>query len=327
MRMNRLVVVGLSVGLACVVAAQSPTPHSAPAEERVVGPRIIPCSPLLTEMVFQMGLGDCVVAIPRFWTPPEGVELPVIGDRDHIGSETIITLRPDILLVQQNVQDFAAVRELLPEVKIEFFRIETFEDYERALARTAELVGGWSVGRFVGALDSVRSRVADLPAKRVLLGSFYEAFGVSAAGTFHDDMIHAAGGVNAAGDYKGWMVKLDIEGIMKLAPEVIVCQIAEGGEEAARTFFAGIPNVPAVRDGRIFFVIDPRWNVISMHTTEQTAELAEMIHGPLVGERVDMSGGREAFWPMLGLSVASVALLVGGGAMAFLGRRRREGKV
>ena len=326
--MNRLVLV-LSVGLAWSGVAQSPTAQSAPVEAkepRISGPRIVPCSPLLAEMVFQMGLGDCVVAGPQFWTPPEGVELPIVTARDRVGSEAIVTLRPDILLVQQNVQDFDPIRALLPNVKIEFFRIETLEDYEQAVARVAELVGQWSVSRFHDALVSVRSRVAGLPEKRVLLGSLYEVFGASAAGTFHDGMIRAAGGINAAGEYSGWGVKVSNEGIMALSPEVIVCQIAPGGEESARKFFEGLPDVPAVRDGRVFFVTDERWNVISMHTTEQTAALAEMIHGSAVGERIVASVGRSAAWPLLGLGVAAGALLAGGVALAVLGRRRREVK-
>ena len=336
--MNRLAVffsiriVVVSVGLACSATAQSPASPPAPAESpseaeaRIVGPRIVPCSPLLAEMVFQMGLGDCVVAMPQFWTPPPGVQLPVVGARDHVNSEAITALKPDILLVQQNINDFAAI----PNVRVHFFRIETLDDYEQALADVAKIVGEWSACRFRDSLDKTHQRVADRPAKKVLLGSFYNGtFGASGENTFHDGMIRAAGGVNvvAAGGYKGWGVKLNNEGIMKLAPDVIVCQIAPGGEEAAREFFAGLGGVPAVRDERIFFVTDMRWNVISMHTTQQTAALAEMIHGPSAGEPiVATTGGPDVLWPVVGLGVGAAVLLGGGVALAILGRKRRETK-
>ena len=328
--MNRLAVLVVSVGLAPLAVAQSPTVLSAPApaeEVRFAGPRVIACSPLLAEMVFQMGLGDCVVAAPKFWTPPPGVELPVVADRAAVGSEAIVTLRPDILLVQQNVHDFDPVRELLPHVKVEFFRIETLDDYEQAMTRTAELIGAWSAARFRDALDSVRSRVSGKTKPRVLFGSFYNGtFAASAAGTFHDSMIDVAGGINAvaADGYKGWHIKLSNEGVMSLAPDVIVCQIAPGGEEEARSFFAAMSDVPAVRDGRVFFVTDSRWNVISMHTTQQTAALAEMLHGHLEGERIVATVGGSAAGPMLSLAIASMVLLAGGAVLTFLGRRRRE---
>jgi len=297
------------------------------AAERMCGPRIIPCSPLLTEMVFQMGLGDCVVAVSEFWMPPPGVERPVVSSRAHVQTEAIVTLKPDILLVQQNVRDFDPIKQLLPDVRIEFFRIETLDDYGKAVARVAEIVGDkqfWSARRFHDALDAVEAGVAERPRKKVLFGGYYQVFSASAAGTFHDDMIRIAGGTNAAsaGGYSGWNVRLTNEGVMALEPEVIVCQVAPGGEETARSFFASMPDVPAVRNKRVFFVTDPRWNVMSMHTTAQVKQLAEMIHGRQEGERIVAANERSVFTPMVILGIVSAALLVGGVVLRLLPRRR-----
>ena len=69
-------------------APDTDTPH----------PRLITYSPAITQMVFDMGLGDHVVGITKFCRLPEGQSRPVVGDNLNIRIEPILSVQPDLIL-------------------------------------------------------------------------------------------------------------------------------------------------------------------------------------------------------------------------------------
>jgi ABC-type hemin transport system substrate-binding protein len=244
-------------------------------------------SPALTQIVFDMGLGEHVVAVERHSILPAGLQRVSLGDVRHIEPEAILAAEPDILLVQMRLDQFESVRRLRPDLRIEHFEIETLADIRRAVERIGRLVGKADLGRrraerFQQQLEAVRRRARGRARPRVLFVIGYEKPAVAGKGTFIDDLVGLCGGVNA-GDpgrpHKRWRT-VDLEEILAAAPEVIVCQADPARREAARQYWLARGELPAARAGRVHVVTDSRWTIPSTFSAEIARRLAGLIHPP-----------------------------------------------
>lgn len=246
-------------------------------------PRIVSFCPALTTMLFDMNLGDHIVGVTTQDTLPPGTARPIVGDTFSVNAEAVVSLQSDVLVTNINVKHFAAVNRLDPNIRIEHIRLETLDDVAAAMERLAAIAGdprrGTEAGTaFRAALEQVRASVRDKPHPKVLFITTFESLGVAGRGTFVDDMIDVAGGVNVAERYSGW-ANITAEGILAAAPEVLICQVAPGAEAGrAERFFASLKGLPAVETGRVHLMTDLRWTIPTAALAGFTAELAKMIH-------------------------------------------------
>jgi iron complex transport system substrate-binding protein len=236
-----------------------------------------------------MGLGDHVVGVTSYCLPPEGTSPRVVGERTRVSAEAILAVRPDVLLIQQNPDDFGAVKSLLPDLHIEHVRIETMRDVTATIERIGRIVDREELAReckeaFDRQLDAVRDYVAYSPQRKVLFLHGYQRPGTCGKGTFLDEMIRLAGGTNSASD-AGYIryPTLNRENILAMHPEVIVCQVALGQEKQAREYLQTFEDVPAVQGGSVFVVTDRRWTIPSTRSVEYAMQLAKMIHAGASG--------------------------------------------
>ncbi len=284
MRMFKLSSVFL---LACVVGLLAGCSHEkepAPAS-RPTGHRIITFSPGLTCIVFDMGLGDQVVGVTRYCALPPGVVRPLLGDRLNLTGEALLQLDPDMIFVQQDPRQFEELRKFKADLRIEHFTLERLLDIPLAMRRIGELMNRpdlakSAVERFVQRLREVTQSVHCLPRPTVLFVMGYERPVVAGPDTFVADMIDAAGGTNVGGAIEGYTRWRDasVEGILKAAPDVIVCQVEPGQEEAAKEFWNLLTELPAVQRHAVYVVTDRMWTIPGPGLTDLTAQLAKMIH-------------------------------------------------
>ena len=251
--------------------------------QAAASPRVVTFAPAITDMTFAMGLGDHVVGVMTGCALPPGQERPPVGDMFSVNTEEILAVEPDVLMVQQNPADFAAVRRLRPSVKLEHFDIERLADIPAAMKRIGTLCGDAAAGEraageFQSQLDAVAKRVKGLPRPRVLFVIGYESPGTGGRSSFVHDMIEVAGGVDAGEKYPRW-ANLGMESILGLAPDVLVCWVNPGQEEQARARWQSFKALPAVAGQKVFVVSDPNWTIPSGKLAKLTADLADMIHG------------------------------------------------
>jgi iron complex transport system substrate-binding protein len=251
--------------------------------QAAVTPRVVTFSPALTDMAFAMGLGEHVVGVTTRCTLPAGEERPRVGDRFSVSVESILAVEPDVLMVQQNPADFAAVQRLRPAVKLEHFDIERLADIPAAMRRIGALCGDAAAGEraageFQSELDAVAKRVKGLPRPRVLFVIGYEKPGTGGRSSFIHDMIEAGGGQDAGEKYPRW-ADLGMETILDLAPDVLVCWVDPGQERQAGAKWQSFKTLPAVAKGKLFIVSDPNWTIPTGRLAKLTADLADMIHG------------------------------------------------
>ena len=261
---------------------------SGPAETpKPAGPRIVSFSPGITQMLWDMGLGEHVVGVTRFCRLPAGVERRTVGDAMTINAEAILAVRPTVILAQTSASKFQGVRDIDPTVQVVELKIETMGDVLLAVDRIGRITCREGLARkareaFEGKVVAVRKAVAGRPAPRVLFVMGTDRPVAAGPGTFLGEMIEAAGGANAGADLSGsgrWRAT-HIEAILSAAPDVLICQ-ASSREAApsAREYWLRWRDLPAAKAGRVHVVTDPAWTIPSTRLADRLAALAEMIHG------------------------------------------------
>ena len=218
--------------LCAVVAGCAPRHGTAESNE---GPRIVSFLPSGTETLFALGLGDCVVGRSRFCDfPEEAKKLPAVGDLFSADEDAIAALRPThAVLGRADAPQAALLRALGCEI-VEG-RAETAADvlaFADALGamfpdRTNGLAHAGTAWRTaMEELSHAESAEFAESAERVLVvvshapGRFGAAF-AAGEGSFHDELLRAAGFSNALAGVRGYP-SLDPDRIAALAPDVLV---------------------------------------------------------------------------------------------------------
>ena len=307
-RLHKLVslmaLAGLVVG--CTVSIPQPQPVAVPASEpRVVTDsrgqevavpaevkRIISLAPSNTEILFALGLGDKVVGVTNFCDYPEEAKaIEKVGDAFNMNVEKIVSLSPDLVVA---IGGMTEVMAKLEELGIAVLVLQP-TDLE-SIYQTIELVG-----QAAGAQDAaqalvaaMRERVEAITAKVAGLEErpkvFYELDATDPAkpytpgpGTWHDQFIRLAGGVNIAGEVEMPWVQFSTEEIIVQDPAIIVLGDANYGVSAADVAQrAGWEVIAAVRNGAVYPIDD---NLISRpgpRVVEGIEALAQIIHPELL---------------------------------------------
>jgi len=247
-------------------------------------PRTVSFSPAITAMLFEMGLDDHIVGVTTHCTVPEGLDIPVVGSQLNIRAEPIVAVAPDVLLTQTTPARFETVRKLMPDVRIEYVRIETLTDVAETMGRIAALLGQADKGneagkQFLAQLDTVRNRVAGRRRPRVIFVMGHRDPSTAGRATFMNELIDVAGGVNVAAEkYDGWK-QTGIESVLKLAPDVIVCQCEQADKAGeAKTYWQDLVRSSGSAVA-VHVVTDKRWTIPTGWQAHTAApRLADMIH-------------------------------------------------
>jgi len=262
--------------------------HERPARSNVPAPRVVSYSPAITGLIFGMGLDAHLVGVTKYCKiPPNRTDVKIVGDLARVSAESILVVEPDVVLVQQNPADFAAVAAINPHVRIEHFTIETLADIQEAMERIGKILSDEDSAKnvsntFGDALASIRQRTAGLSRPKVLFVLGYDRPATGGSGTFIDEMIALAGATNAASSagYAGWKT-LNRENIQAMAPDVLICQVAPAQQNASEQYWQSLPDLPAVKAKRVYAVTDDRWTVPSAWSAELAEKLALLVHPEL----------------------------------------------
>jgi iron complex transport system substrate-binding protein len=220
--------------------------------------RIVSLAPSATEILFALGAGDRLVGVCSFCDHPAGVAaVPRVGTFTSPSIEAIVAARPDLVIAARGpatVGAVAAVGRLgVPVLLVEDTTLDAVWTAITEIGRRTgrEDAAGTLASELRGRLDRVRARLADAAPRRVLVVVGQTPLIVAGVGTFVDDLIHVAGGVNVAADTGQPWPRLSIETVLARAPEVIIDSALDHEEGADRGLWDRFPTLPAVRDNRV----------------------------------------------------------------------------
>lgn len=264
------------------------TPAQAPQRPQ----RIISLIPALTEILFAVGAGPQVVAVSSFDEyPPEVKSLQRVGALLDPDLERILSLRPDLVAVYGSQQDLTT-QLARANVPVYSYRHAGLADVNRTIREIGDRVGHAAeaqalVRKIDAQLAAIRQKVASRPRPLTLLvfgreiGALRGIYASGGIGFLHD-MLEAAGGEDMFADVKRESVQATTEQILARKPEVIL-EIRAGANEAGTVVseigvWRTLASVPAVRNGRVQFIVDPRIVVPGPRVGEATELLARALH-------------------------------------------------
>ncbi|MBT3199292.1 MAG: ABC transporter substrate-binding protein [Phycisphaerales bacterium] len=246
-------------------------------------PRTVSFSPALTELMFEMEFGNHIVGVTTYCQPPEGVDIPIVGNDLNITVEPILAVEPDILLTQSSVGRFDTLASLRPDIRIELIKIETLSQIADAMVKLADLMGQPTKGqlariKFLAELKNVRIRVAGRARPKVIFLMGHHDPSTAGRGTFIDELIETAGGVNVAADGRQGWPKIGIEAILKLKPDVIICESDQSTADEARQYWSELTKA-SPQKVRVHIVTDKRLTIPTGRTAGVFAPmLADFLH-------------------------------------------------
>ena len=254
--------------------------------------RIISLIPAVTEILFAIGAGPQVIAVSSFDEyPPDVKALQRVGALLDPDLERILSLRPDLVVAYGSQQDL--LKQLshagIPAYN---YRHAGLADVNRTIREIGDRTGRATsaealVNRIDAHMASIRQRVSGRGRPRTLLvfgreiGALRGIYASGGIGFLHD-MLEAAGGEDVLADVRRESVQATTELILARKPDVIL-EIRPGAGAAASIqaetdVWRTLGSVPAVRAGRIHFIVDPRMVVPGPRVAEAAELLARAIH-------------------------------------------------
>ncbi|HWI65207.1 MAG TPA: ABC transporter substrate-binding protein [Symbiobacteriaceae bacterium] len=228
-----------------------------PAEPK----RILSVTPANTELTFALGKGGSLVGRSDWCDyPEEAKKLPSIGGfQPQPSYEKIVALQPDLVLLTSGSDD--ARNKLISEYKLNVFVVspQTFEDAYAGIKTLGVVLNAQEAAeKLVADMQAAVKEVTDKVAKAASKPKVYyevwdEPLMTAGTGTFINDMINLAGGVNVGAETKGWAT-INAELVAKANPDIIIASSPMNLEKIqARTAWAGFK---AVKDGKVLAVAD-----------------------------------------------------------------------
>lgn len=289
-KLLHLLILGLTYGLSVLVGSLSVRASEPKSPERIVS-----LSPSVTEILYALDLGDRVAGVTRYCQyPPEALRKPKVGGLLDPNLEAILALQADLVILVPDQKEFEAplTRLNLPCLEVSQYSLREILD---SIVKIGEVCGAQPAARRLAAsiqskTDAIRKRLSGLPPTRALIsvgrdygsGSLGQVY-ISGPGTFYDELLKLAGGVNA---YREAAVKYPVvsaEGILRMNPEAII-EIAPGvvpggsESEAIVRDWQEIPQVSAVKEGRLYVFGEDFMTIPGPRVGLILERLAEALH-------------------------------------------------
>ena len=249
--------------------------------------RIVSLVPGATEVLFAIGAGERVAGVSSFdhW-PAEVERLPRVGGLIDPDLEAILTLRPDLAIIDPSQ---GSLRRQLAVSGIATYEYATADvaDLLRNMRAIGDLLGlsnraAQSADRLRADLDAVRARYASDDPPSVLMvfgrrdGSFAELW-VNGGIGFLEELTAIAGGRNVFGDVERPGFKAGLEAVIARVPDVVV-ELRTGGQDAVPTA-----------------MLELEWRTLPGFANVRVVTLAAgwmLVPGPRVAEAAQVLGER-----------------------------------
>lgn len=230
--------------------------------------RIISLSPGITEMLYELGLGDKVVGVTDYCDFPEGVRDKFrVGGYLNTNYEAIVFVNPDLVMAPTEYSE--EVKMLFENAEIDYMTVETqttgdiFNAFkEIGLRCGVEEKAKEIVARMCRDIVNLRKKAAQKPDRRIMIvvgrdkGSFENLY-IAGKNTFYDDLLSILGCENVYTKSDINYPALSLEAVMRLNPDVIIEMRPNYPDEEKSKSMAewkSLKDVKAVKNNRVYIL-------------------------------------------------------------------------
>ena len=217
--------------------------------------RAVSLAPNLTEIVFAVGGGDKLIGVTSFCDyPAEAQKIQKIGDTLTPNIESIIALKPQIVLVStaSQIENFT---KILDQQQIAYFvtNPNSLEDIYQSIEKIGKIFS--SEDKAFEVIKDLQRRVANVENRagkgkttKVFLQISNESLYTIGKESFLTDLIRRAGGTSVTESITDAYPKISLETALAYEPEAIILSDSEDNREPHAVF----KNSPAVKNGKVF---------------------------------------------------------------------------
>ncbi|MFZ2384706.1 MAG: cobalamin-binding protein [Candidatus Omnitrophota bacterium] len=229
--------------------------------------RYISLAPSTTEILFALGLEDEIVGVSSYCNyPPRAAAKARVGDFSHPNLEVISALKPDYIFCTGLEQ--APAIERLKDLGFRVYcadpanmeqLLATIKDI--SLITKKERPGKELIGNIRAAVAAVAVEASAIPAServRVFLEIWHEPLMTAGRGSFVDELVGLAGGINVAHNVPRPYSNFSAEKVVALDPDCIILAYMDN-ENALKLLGTrfGWREIKAVKNKRVFNDINP----------------------------------------------------------------------
>ena len=231
--------------------------------------RIISTSPAITEILFALGAGDQVVGVTDFCSyPKKACLLPSIGGPLNPSTETWISLKPDLIIIQEDseiIQKSAKIFRI-PSLTVSFSNLRNILTSIHIIADSLQVseAGHQLTEKIKIRINDYRSRLKELKPRQVLMllsdtnDPSRDLYAVG-RGTFLNELLTIAGGENVLPDTMAKYPKISKEYIIAKSPEIIIevgpkSNLSNEEIKVRKKTWGKYSTLRAVKDDRLYFI-------------------------------------------------------------------------
>ena len=258
--------------------------------------RIISTAPSITEMLYELELGDRVVGVTTYCHyPPEVRNKPKIGTYLNPNFETTLALQPDLVVVLKEHRELGEkLRGFgLPVLELQHNTLEGIYQSMLMLGKRtgAGKIAETRVASIRARLEAVRKRAEGLPRRSVMFivgrtPATVEDLMAVGSNSFLNELIDIAGGRNIFEDAVAYYPRIPREEVYARRPEVIIDmgdmgdtdRVSEQQRQEVAGLWKQLPKLPAVKTGRVYGVADDIFVVPGPRVARTAERFFEMIH-------------------------------------------------
>jgi iron complex transport system substrate-binding protein len=248
--------------------------------------RIISLAPHITEIVFDLGLGDKLVGVTQYSDYPEAAKkIDRVGSYVRLNIEKIISLEPDLVISTAGGNPREVVERLATlGLKVYVIHPKKMEDIYSNISSIAAITGRKEAGEKLAKgmkkrVDTIVNKVKGLVRPKVFLQLGASPLLTASENTFIDDLLKKAGGSNIASAEPARYPVYSMEEVINQGPDIIITMLMGSERDvAAKEYWEKWSIIPAVKNGRLFNIDPSLVNRPSPRLAEGLEIVARKLH-------------------------------------------------
>jgi iron complex transport system substrate-binding protein len=228
--------------------------------------KYISLAPSTTEILFALGLKNEIAAISSFCNyPSETKNKSKVGTFSNPDIERIVTLNPDIVfatgleqivaidrLKSLSIEIFVSDPSNIKELFNSIIDIGKLTDKEREAKKLIKKMGE--------SIKNISKKVKSIPLKerpKVFIEIWHDPLLTAGNGSFIDELIYMAGGINIAHDVPRPYSQISSEQVVSSNPDFVIMGHKDAKIADSIRMRLGWSNINAVKNNCIYADIDP----------------------------------------------------------------------
>jgi iron complex transport system substrate-binding protein len=246
--------------------------------------RIVSLAPGATEMLFAAGAGERIVATVQASDDPAAAkQIPRIGDANALNYERLVALKPDVVVVWEDLTNRLVVDSLRKlALPLYFIRVKGLADIPKSVRQLGRLAGtDAAAAKAARAMDARIASIGQRKVKGEPLRVFYMIWAepLYTVGGRHviSDAIARCGGRNIFDDIAFPAPIVEMESVVKRDPDVMLMSAPPITARDWRERWGRYTTIRAVQTRQVLTFTDPRLDRMGPTAIDAVEGLCEQL--------------------------------------------------